>query len=141
MATRDPHRAYRFTLEINGILRGAFQTVSGLERESTIETYREGGVNHFEHQHVVLTKYPPLNLKRGLVDFELWDWHQRVIEGRVEREDIAIILLDETGNEAWRWICSQAFPAKWTGSELDALGSNIATESVDFVHHGLTRQR
>lgn len=141
MARLDPHRAYRFVLEIGGIQRGAFQTVSGLERESTIETYREGGVNHFEHQHATLTKYPPLNLKRGLVDFELWDWHQEVIEGRIERADIAIILLNESGIETWRWICAKAYPSKWAGSELDALGNNIATETIDFVHHGLTRQK
>lgn len=140
MPRPDPHRAYRFRLEIDRLVRGAFQTVSGLERESKIEPYREGGVNHYEHQLVTLTTYPPLTLKRGLVDFELWDWHQEVINGVIERQTISVILLDEQGQEAWRWICADAFPVKWTGADLDATGNAIATESVTFVHHGLTRQ-
>lgn len=136
MAT-DPHRAFRFRVEIDGIIQGAFKSVSGLERESVIETYREGGVNDFEHQHVVLSKYPPLRLGRGLVEFSLWEWHEQVVSGDVQRRDVAVILLDDTGNQAWRWVCRQAFPSKWTGPELDATNSAIATETVELVHHGL----
>lgn len=134
---KDPHRSFRFRVEIDGIMQGSFKTVSGLERESTIETYREGGVNDFEHQHVVLSKYPPLRLSRGLVDFSLWDWHEKVLNGEVTRRDIAIILLNDIGEEAWRWVCRDAFPTKWTGPELDATNSAIATETIEIVHHGL----
>lgn len=105
-----------------------------------LEPYREGCINDFEHQLVVQTTYPPLVLKRGLVDPELWDWHQDVIDGLVERRTVSITLLDEAGREVWRWLCLDAFPAKWTGSELDAAANNVATESVEFVHHGLRRQ-
>lgn len=140
MTRPDPFRAYRFRVEISGTEQGAFQSVSGLERQSQIETYREGGVNDFEHQLVTLTTYPPLVLKHGLVETELWDWHQDVILGDVRRETISVVLLDEAGQEAWRWICADAFPSKWSGAELDATSSNIATESIEFVHQGLTRQ-
>ena len=136
----DPYRAYRFVIEIDGTEQGGFQTVGGLERQTAIEPYREGGVNDFEHQLAVKTTYPPLNLKRGLVDQWLWDWHQDVIAGTVERRTVSVILLDEQRGEAWRWVCIDAFPAKWTGAELDALTSGIATEAVELVHHGITRQ-
>jgi len=139
MAKPDPFRAYRFRLEINQITRGAFQSVGGLARESKIEPFREGGVNHFEHQLVTQTTYPALMLKRGLTDFDLWDWHQNVIDGKIERETIAIVLLDEKGQDAFRWVCEEAYPSKWTGVDLDATANSIATESVEFVHHGLTR--
>jgi len=142
MATIDPLRAYRFQVELDGVRMAGFQSVSGLERESQIEPYREGGVNDFEHQLVVFTKYPPLVLKRGLVlDRALWDWHKDVINGTVERKTISVVLMDETGEEAWRWVFSAAFPSKWTGAELDATASNIATETVEFVHHGLSDSR
>ncbi|SUS04675.1 Phage tail protein [uncultured Defluviicoccus sp.] len=136
----DPHRSFRFRLEIGGLDEGGFQTVSGIERETQIEPYREGGVNDYEHKLVTRTTYPPLVLKRGLVGPSLWDWHQRVINGEVQRQTISIVLLDERGDEAWRWVCADAFPSKWTGAELDATANAIATESVEFVHHGLTRQ-
>lgn len=140
MPRPDPYRAYRFWLEVNGSLQGGFQTIAGLERASQIEPYREGGVNDYEHQLVTLTTYPPLTLSRGLVDPYLWDWHQNVIAGTVERQTLSVVLQSETGDEVWRWIAVEAFPTKWTGADLDAMVGGIATESVEFAHHGLTRQ-
>ena len=136
----DPYRAFRFRVEIDQLQLGGFQSVSGLERTCTIEPYREGGVNDYEHQLITLTNYPALVLKRGLFNTGLWDWHQDVINGGVKRETIAIVLLDDAGEEVWRWICIEAFPSKWTVAELEATANNIATESIDFVHHGMTRQ-
>jgi phage tail-like protein len=136
----DPYRAFRFRIEVEGAQLGGFQGVSGLERDTKIEPLREGGVNDFEHQLIVQTTYPPLVLKRGLVDANVWDWHQAVIDGTVARRTVSIVLMNDAGTEVWRWLCLGAFPAKWTGGELDATGNTIATESVEFVHHGLRRQ-
>ena len=118
---------------------GGFQSVSGIERDTKIDAYREGGVNDHEHQHAGLTTYPPLKLKRGLVDPALWFWHQAVISGRVERMPLSVVLLNEVGDEAWRWVVIEAFPSKWTGADLDAMQNAVATETVELVHHGLFR--
>jgi phage tail-like protein len=136
----DPYRQFRFVLEIDAAEAGGFQAVSGVERQTEIEPYREGGVNDFEHQMAIKTTYPPLTLKRGLADPWLWDWHQEVINGEITRRTVSVLLLDDSGEEAWRWICVGAYPAKWTGAELDAMGAAVATESVELVHHGITRQ-
>lgn len=140
MARPDPYRNFRFLVEIDGTQQGGFQTVGGLERQSEIEPYREGGVNHFEHQLVVKTTYPPLRLSRGLVDSDLWDWHQEVINGQVERKTVSVLLLDVDRAEVWRWICEGAFPSKWTGGDLDAVTGAVATESLELVHHGISSQ-
>lgn len=140
MTRADPYRSYRFRLEVGGTQQGGFQTVAGLERTSTIEPFREGGINDYEHQLVTMTTYPPLTLSRGLVDTYLWDWHQNVINGTVERQTLSVVLQGETGDEVWRWIAVDAFPSKWSGSDLDAVSGGITTESVEFVHQGLTRQ-
>lgn len=140
MTRADPYRSYRFRLEVGGTQQGGFQTVAGLERTSTIEPFREGGINDYEHQLVTMTTYPPLTLSRGLVDTYLWDWHQNVINGTVERQTLSVVLQGETGDEVWRWIAVNAFPSKWSGSDLDAVSGGITTESVEFVHQGLTRQ-
>jgi phage tail-like protein len=139
MARPDPYRTFRFLVEIDNTQQGGFQSVAGLERETKTDAYREGGVNHFEHQLAGVTTYPPLTLKRGLATTTLWDWHQDVIDGRIERKTITVVLLDEAGNEAWRWIVADAYPTKWTGTELDATASAVAAESVAFVHRGVTR--
>lgn len=141
MARPDPYRSFRFRVEIDGTQEGGFQMVSGIERTTEIEPYREGGVNDYEHQLVIRTVYPPLILMRGLVDTVLWEWHQDVIEGTIERRKISIVLLDESGQtEVWRWVCIDAIPVKWTGADLDAVGGTIATESVEMAHQGLIRQ-
>jgi phage tail-like protein len=139
MPRLDPYRAFRFRVEIDNTEQGGFQMVSGLERETKTDAYREGGVNDFEHQLAGLTTYPQLTLKRGLTDKDLWDWHQDVVGGLIERKTIAVVLLDDAGKEAWRWVIAGAFPVKWTGSELDAVASAVAAESVAFVHRGVTR--
>ena len=139
MTRPDPYRSYRFRVEVAGIDQGGFQSVSGLERSTQVEPYREGGINDYEHQLVVLTTYPPLVLRRGLVDPELWFWHQAVISGFVAKVPLSVVLFGEDGSEAWRWVVSDAFPTKWTGPDLDAQASSVAAESVEFSHHGLLR--
>src|SRR5262249_10395375 len=128
MPRPDPYRAFRFQVEIENTQQAGFQTVSGLERETKTEPNPEAEVNEFEPQLPGVTTYPPLTLKRGLVDPALWSWHQDVIEGRIERKTIAVILLDEVGGEAWRWVVADAYPVKWTGPELDAAASAVAAE-------------
>ncbi|HLL31177.1 MAG TPA: phage tail protein [Allosphingosinicella sp.] len=133
----DPFLAFRFRVEVMGIQVGGFQSVSGLECNTKIEPYREGGVNDYELQHAGLTTYPPLKLKRGLADPSLWAWHQAVILGRIQRAVLSVVLLSESRIEVWRWIFIGAYPSKWTGGDLDATQSVVATETVEFVHHGL----
>ncbi|MFI0237568.1 phage tail protein [Streptomyces sp. NPDC016845] len=140
MVRADPYRGFRFVVEADGTTVAGFQTITGIERQTRTEPYREGGVNDFEHQIAGVTTYPPLVLKRGLADTTLWDWHQQVIGGGVQRRTVSVILLDDNRAEAWRWICLDAYPARWVGAELDALADAVATESVELVHRGITRQ-
>src|SRR5215218_6879747 len=84
MTRSDPYSGFRFAVEIDGLLQGGFSKVRGLNRETRVESFREGGVNDFERKLVTLTTYPPLVLDRGLADRRLWDWHQQVVEGRIK---------------------------------------------------------
>jgi phage tail-like protein len=136
----DPYRNFRFRIEADGLDRGGVQSVSGLERTTETEPYREGGVNDHDRQLITKTTQATLVLKRGLLDPWFWEWHENVVRGDVERRTVSIILLDEVGEEAWRWVCVDAFPTKWGGLELDASSNGIAAETVELVHHGLTKQ-
>ncbi|WP_377188367.1 phage tail protein [Ruegeria meonggei] len=136
----DPYGSFRFRIEADGLDRGGVQSVSGIERTTETEPYREGGVNDHDRQLITKSTQATLILKRGLLDPWFWDWHEDVVNGDVERRTVSIILIDEGGEEAWRWICADAFPSKWGGTELDATASAVAVESIELVHHGLTRQ-
>lgn len=140
MARIDPYSGFRFVVAIDQLPQAGFSKAKGLQRETKVESFREGGVNDFEHKLVTLTSYPNLVLERGLVDPALWEWHQAVIEGRVQRRTIMVTLRDEAQQDAFGWIAHSAFPVKWSVADFDAASGQIAAESVEFAHHGLLRR-
>jgi phage tail-like protein len=146
MRRPDPYRVYRFLVELENVLHGGFSHIGGLERETKVEPFREGGLNTHEIKRVSGTTWPNLVLKRGLADRALWDWHEAVIQRtmtgtvKAERKDIRIVVLDAEGRKGWAWICQQALPVKWSGGELDATTNQIAIETLELAHHGLRRE-
>lgn len=136
----DPYLSFRFVVEINGIISAGFSEVSGLQAETEIEEIREGGVNDYVHKLPKITKYPNLVLKRGTTDSkELWNWHQNVITGKIERKSGSILLLDSEKNVKWRWDFDEAYPVKWTGPDLKADISTVAVETLEIVHNGIKK--
>ncbi|HSB52642.1 MAG TPA: phage tail protein [Dissulfurispiraceae bacterium] len=136
----DPYRGFRFRVEIDGIAVAHFSDVSGLQVETETEPYEEGGLNDFVHQLPKRTKFQNITLKRGITDVdEIWQWHQEVVSGKFKRKNGSIILLNEAGEDTWRWNFSKAFPVKWTGPELKADSNTVAFESVELAHHGIKK--
>jgi phage tail-like protein len=141
MRLPDPYRVFRFVVEINGTLVGGFSEVTGLEVRTEVDDHREGGVNDYVHKIAKETKYPNLTLKRGITDkTDLWDWHQQVVLGDVERKTVSVVVLDVTGKEKWRLIFRDAYPVKWNGTDLNASGNTVFVESIELAHHGMTKQ-
>ncbi len=136
----DPFLGYRFRVEIDGIISAGFAECCGIQMETEVEEYREGGINDYVHKLVKITKYTNLTLKRGLTDSdELWNWYQDVVMGKVKRKNCSIILLDGEGNEGWRWNFKEAYPVKWTGPSLKADSKVVAIETLELTHTGFTR--
>jgi phage tail-like protein len=132
--------AFRFRLEIQSIVVAEFSEVSGIQTETEVEPYEEGGVNDFVHQLPKRTKYQNLVLKRGITDIEeMWKWRQEVVSGIFERKTVTVILLDEIGRDAWRWEFEAAFPVKWTGPDFKADNNAIAFETIELAHHGIRK--
>lgn len=138
----DPYQAFNFLVEIEGILAGGFSECSGLQVETEFTDYREGGLNEYVHRFAGPTKYPPLILKHGLTLIDgLWAWHQDIVEGKIERHSGTIYLLDKKRMPVMWWDFKEAFPVKWTGPTLRADSANVAIESVELSHRGLSRPR
>src|SRR5688500_3829691 len=116
----DPYLSFRFAVEIDQQIVAGFSEVSGLDFETEVERFREGGVHLHERQILGPTKFPSrLVLKKGMTDADvLWTWHQDVTRGEIRRKDVSILLLDSTGEEKWRWSFRAAAPVKWTGPQL-----------------------
>jgi len=135
----DPFRGFRFLVEIDGITSGGFARVKGLSREVKFESYREGGMNEYEHKLVTQVAFPPLVLERGLASDDLWSWAQSTADGDITRRNLRITLNDEAGQSAWAWLVSFALPVKWTVSDLDSASPNVAMESLELAHHGFRK--
>lgn len=134
----DPSGSFRFWVEIDGILAGGFTEVAGLRAETEVEEYREGGVNDFVHRFPKITKYPTITLKRGVTtSAELYNWYKEVVSGTINRKSGSVVLLDQAGDEIWRWNFFEAYPVKWVGPELKSTRAEVAVETLELVHNGL----
>jgi len=130
-----PYTSFRFRLEIAGITVVLVSEVTGLALETEVEACEEGGVNNFVHQLPKKTKYQPLTFKRGITDAgDLWKWYQDVRSGTFERKDGAVILMDITGEDTWRWNFSRAYPVQWTGPDFRAGGAERSHLSPSRSH-------
>ncbi len=141
---KDPLLAYRFLVEIRGLIVGGFEEVSGLEASIEVEELLEGGENQLVHRLPKGLKHGNLVLKRGLVTEGLWSWFEQTIEALNFRKalpvrTVHIIILDLKGEEAFRLACEQAYPVKWSGPELKAKEASVAVESLELVYHHLRR--
>lgn len=136
----DPYMAFNFLVEIEGVLAGGFSECTGLNVETEVIDYREGGLNDYVHHFAGPTKYTPLILKHGLTQIDgLWSWHQKVVRGKIERQNGTIYLLDKQHLPVMWWDFKEAFPVKWTGPEFRASTTAVATESVELRHRGISR--
>jgi phage tail-like protein len=137
----DPFLAYRFLVEIDGLVLGGFSEVTGLQSEIEVFDYREGGVNGYIHKVAGPARYPAnIVLRRGLGDAHvLWDWQHDAVTGSVKRRSGSIVLLNDVGAESWRWDFVDAYPVRWAGPELRAGSATVALESLELAHRGIAR--
>jgi phage tail-like protein len=136
----DPYSSYNFLVEIDGITRAAFQEVSGLDSETAVTTYREGGDALTTRKVGGLTTYADITLRRGITDDpELQQWRKQVADGVIERRNGSIVLLDDTSEERLRWNFREAWPSKWTGPSLNATENSVAIETLVLAVEGLER--
>ena len=136
----DPLPRFNFLVEIEGIPRAGFMTVSGLEEETEVREYRQGGDNTSVRKLAGLNSYSPIVLEMGSTfDTSLWDWRQKVRREGAQgnRKSISVIQQNEAQEEVKRWQVFDAWPSKFTAPELDASSSDNAVESVEIQHEGL----
>lgn len=129
----DYNLAHRFNVEIDGVQVGGVHTVTGLETEHDMVEWQTG--------EDIVTHFRPGRHKPGKVhlekDFsatsEFFNWRQAVVNGKVDRKSISIIMLADDGTEALRFNLFDCYPTKWTGPSLNAKQSAHATEGIDII--------
>lgn len=137
----DPFRAYNFKLEIQGVVEGHFTECDGLSVKVHAIKYREGGAAQVTRQLAGPVEYSDVTLRYGLTaSRELWEWFTTGVKGTVERRNVSIVMLGNDGvTEVVRWNLVNAWVSEWRAARLDALGQDVAIESLVLVFEGLDR--
>ncbi|WP_336734887.1 phage tail protein, partial [Chryseobacterium sp. VD8] len=132
----------KFSFEVDwGGTNIGFQEVSGLSIERDIIEYRQGASPDFSKIKMPgMAKFGNITLKRGTFkgDNNYFEWLQTVQMNTVERRSITISLLDENGAPAVTWKVKNAFPLKLQSTDLKAEGNEVAIETLEIAHEGLT---
>ena len=140
----NPYGNYNFTVEISGIdnpAHAGFSEVSGLDLEVTPIEYRSGNDKTLATRKIPgLTKFSNVTLKRGITgSMEMYEWIKQVHLGSGSiRHDVTIHLLDEERNPVMAWNLKNAWPVKLAGPVLNAKGNEVAIETLELTHEGLT---
>lgn len=135
-----PHGKFRYKVEIDGLDAGGFSEVTGFDASIDVMEYREGDMVQTPMKIPGLKKYGNITLKQGLADsMVLYEWIIAGVNGAVQRKTITITLLDEEEAPAASWQVINAWPTKYTAPDFNATSSEIAIETLEIAHEGMTR--
>ena len=119
----------------------SFQEISGLDVQSEEIKYRHGDSPEFSVIKMPgMKKVGNVTMKKGTFksDNKFWDWFNQIKMNTIKRLPVTISLLDETGAPTMVWTLTNAWPTKITGTDLKAEGNEVAIETIEIVHEGLT---
>lgn len=135
-----PYGKFRYKVEIDGLEAGGFSEASGFDASIDVIEYREGDMVQTPMKLPGLKKYGNITLKKGVADsMVMYEWMIAGVEGEVERKTITITILDETETATASWQVINAWPAKYTAPDFSATTSDVAIESLEIAHEGMTR--
>ena len=135
---KDPLPAFLFAVTIDGQKTAHFRSVSGLRIETDVIDYQEGGTGTI-HKLAGVTRYANIRLTRAFTgDRSLYDWFATTQKPNPIKVDGRIIMFDRHGVRIAAWKFVNGFPAKWEGPDLDASANEVAIETIEIAHEGLT---
>jgi phage tail-like protein len=158
--TRDVYRGYKFTVQITGFDRAAFQKVTGLKSSVEVVDYREGNMPDRMEKLAGMMTYDTITLERGIsYDDDFNAWMKSVGTASIEssqggngvpsqlgvgvdvgagsyRKDVIIKLYDKQGTAVKEYKLIGAFPSEYTVGDFDATSNDVVINSLVLQHHG-----
>ena len=134
-----------FAVTLDNGIDGNFSDVSGLSIEVVIveqkTTTKMGDTLNLKRPGV--TTYGDIVLKRNLTaDKKFWEWAKKIRDGKLDyRTNGAIVIYDMSGTEIGRYTFTNAWPSKWSASDLDVGSDDVMTEEVTLAIEALQRTK
>lgn len=119
----------------------SFQEISGLDIEAQPIEYRHGDSPEFSTITMPgIKKFGNVTMKKGVFksDNKFWDWFNQIKMNTIKRVPVTISLLDETGAPTMVWTLANAWPTKITGTDMKADANEVAIETIEIAHEGIT---
>jgi phage tail-like protein len=150
MAAKGDYPLPKFHFQVNWgkDFRIGFTEVTGLSFEREVIEYREGtNKTYTKSKQPGLTKYDKLTLKRGTFegDFDFFnEWKKTFMfqegnkTGSSYRRTVTVQLLNENHEPIITWQLLNAWPSKIQSADLKADANEIAIETMEIVHEGLS---
>ncbi|MGK0388262.1 MAG: phage tail-like protein [Maribacter sp.] len=99
------------------------QSVEGMEVERSVVEYRHGKMaGHRKKKMPGMETVSNVIIKKGVFasDTAFYDWYFAVKMNLIARANVHISMLDHDGNSIFEWKLIDAFPVKFTPSDLNA---------------------
>lgn len=137
MANNDPGTSVHFSLQIDNIELGEWNTCDGLGCEVELEQHREGGNNAFVWQLPSSLRYSNITLTRPLTkDTRKVATYLAELTDGVQRGTAQIAARRPDKEVLVQWGLADVVLVRWTGPSFDPSRSEIASESIELAHHG-----
>ena len=118
----------------------AFQEVSGISKELSVEEVVSGGENRFKYRLPTVSTSQNLVLKRALIPegSKLIDWCASCIDeglaNPIQTYDVSISLLDVNATVCVMWTFFKAYPIKYSVSDLKSQENGLVIESIELAY-------
>lgn len=118
----------------------AFQEITGIAAELNVEEVSAGGENRFTYKLPKSSAFQNLICKRAITAraSKLTDWCNRSINyglvNKIETSDVSLNLLDANGLVARSWTFHNAYPIKYSISELNSMENALVIETIELAY-------
>jgi phage tail-like protein len=136
-----PLPKFYFKVDFGSSTDVPFQEVSGLDLEAQTIEYKPGNSPNFSTTNMPgIAKVGRVTMKKGVFakDNKFFDWYNKIKMNTNERQTVVIRLCDEEGNTTMEWTLANAWPVKISSTDMNADANEVAVESIEFSHEGLT---
>lgn len=132
-----PYGSFNFLVAFDGAELGGFSEIVLPEISVGVIEYRSGSDPLLSTRKLPgLVKYSNVVLKRGLAgSMSLYQWIDEVRNGGHNAFRTVVISLQNEDRSAvvWTWKLHRAWPVKYSASDLNAKGTDVAIESIELA--------
>jgi len=134
-----------FSVELKNGITGFFTDASGLALEIEVVEKTDANENGDTRtrKRPGTAKFGDITLKRTMSpDKKFWEWAKSIRDGKLDfRTEGSIVIFDMAGTELSRYTFRNAWPSKWSASDLDVGTDDLMTEEVTLAIEELVREK